>query len=862
MANTEHQQAAYMARAALIMFAEDIKAVMPYCMGQPEKNPAEKEHFFGFVRRDLTPKLVLAAYAAAARLLEGSDYLGDLDIGSDIGAMLFRLPDGRRMAALYTDGPEQRILFRPDCDRLTRTDIVGNSEELEVRNGKLPLTLTEDPVYLIGLGPAVEGKLTRDGGKWSGVIRRGKRECRFAADPAAAFDAPGVQWHEMNATGIDKSKFLVRWAAAWNRQFLLLDFRITDDEPGWNPGDGADVWKGDAIELFISARPDRVVPGFLKEFDYQLLFTPFAKNSRKEVAVYGMCGDNSLRGKPIPGVKAVYRVEKDGWSARLAIPFAALGLPDGPQDKIGLEIAVDNRGKEQPRFQVNSNDCSVRPRHQNQPLRHRHAGRRRTAGRHRLVRRQRHDPAERLHHLVEGRPDFRPYQTPDAHQLQSGPGDQQTGGRRRTVFPDDHPERQHLSGLQHREGEDRDLPDSGGGAEMKLCVAFLFCFAALLLPGGELPNREALFALPGWTPAPGFEPNGNENIRGIFYDGLPYRGKPTRVFAWYGTPAKTEGKCPAIILVHGGGGTAFRYWARLWVERGYAVLAMDTTGGVPRNNGESGSDNSVHHPEGGPGLGRVFRDTGLPPQEQWPYHAIGAVIRANTLLRSFPEIDPERIGVTGISWGAVVGETAVSLDSRFKFAAMVYGCGFLGRNSSWKETEFAKMPPELVERWVRLWDPSSYLAGDKVPILFCNGVSDRHFRPDSWWSTCRLVKPELRHTALRVGMGHAHPPSGDQPEVAAFADAAVRGGKPLPRIVSQTPESVVYDAPIPLKRAELNCTEDTGDWTRRRWKIVPARIDREKRTVTAEIPPAATAWYFNIIDERGCIASGEIEEKK
>ena len=53
MANTEHQQAAYMARAALIMFAEDIKAVMPYCMGQPEKNPAEKEHFFGFVRRDL-----------------------------------------------------------------------------------------------------------------------------------------------------------------------------------------------------------------------------------------------------------------------------------------------------------------------------------------------------------------------------------------------------------------------------------------------------------------------------------------------------------------------------------------------------------------------------------------------------------------------------------------------------------------------------------------------------------------------------------------------------------------------------------------------------------------------------------------
>lgn len=109
---------------------------------------------------------------------------------------------------------------------------------------------------------------------------------------------------------------------------------------------------------------------------------------------------------------------------------------------------------------------------------------------------------------------------------------------------------------------------------MKLRFAFLFCFAALLLTGGELPDREALFALPAWAPAPGYESNGNESIRGIFYDGLPYRGKPTRVFAWYGVPAKTEGKLPAIILVHGGGGTAFRYWVRLWMERGYAVLAM------------------------------------------------------------------------------------------------------------------------------------------------------------------------------------------------------------------------------------------------------------------------------------------------
>lgn len=396
-------------------------------------------------------------------------------------------------------------------------------------------------------------------------------------------------------------------------------------------------------------------------------------------------------------------------------------------------------------------------------------------------------------------------------------------------------------------------------------MKLLFCLAALLVltPGSaELPNREALFALPNWSTAPGYEPAGTDGIRGIFYDGLPYHGKPTRVFAWYSKPAGAEEPLPAVILIHGGGGTAFRYWAALWVKRGYAVLAMDTNGGVPANNGDSGSDGSIRHPDGGPGLSRVFRDIDLPPQEQWPYHAVGAVIRANTLLRSFPEIDPERIGVTGISWGAVIGELAVSVDSRFRFAAMVYGCGFLAESSSWSQTEFAKLTPKQVERWTLLWDPASHLAGNTVPILFCNWVSDKHFRPDSWKKTCRLVKPELRHTAYRIRMGHAHPPSGDPPEVAVFADAMAKNGEPLPRLFSRTSDCAVYTSSVPLKQAEFHYTEDAGDWTGRRWQTAPAALDRENRTVRAEIPARATAWFFSITDSRNCIGSSEMEERK
>src|SRR4029077_4082632 len=49
-----------------------------------------------------------------------------------------------------------------------------------------------------------------------------------------------------------------------------------------------------------------------------------------------------------------------------------------------------------------------------------------------------------------------------------------------------------------------------------------------------------------------------EGVRAFFYEGLPFKEKPTRVFAYYGLPeGPKETKFPAMVLIHGGGGTAF-----------------------------------------------------------------------------------------------------------------------------------------------------------------------------------------------------------------------------------------------------------------------------------------------------------------
>lgn len=117
-------------------------------------------------------------------------------------------------------------------------------------------------------------------------------------------------------------------------------------------------------------------------------------------------------------------------------------------------------------------------------------------------------------------------------------------------------------------------------------------------------------------------PRANE-ARAVAFTGLPFHGKPTRVFAWLGIPEVKPGeKVPGMVLVHGGGGTAFDEWVRLWVSRGYAAIAMDTCGQVPVGN----YGQYVRDAEGGPPGWGGFEQIDWPREDQWTYHAVADAI--------------------------------------------------------------------------------------------------------------------------------------------------------------------------------------------------------------------------------------------
>ncbi|HEV7404400.1 MAG TPA: acetylxylan esterase, partial [Chthoniobacteraceae bacterium] len=249
----------------------------------------------------------------------------------------------------------------------------------------------------------------------------------------------------------------------------------------------------------------------------------------------------------------------------------------------------------------------------------------------------------------------------------------------------------------------------------------LLALALLLFPflagAADAPipwQNEVLFQAPKTYPAPGFE---QEGMEALFYETLPWEGKPTRSFAYLGLPAHAAGeKVPAMVLVHGGGGTAFPAWVRLWTSRGYAAIAMDTCGALPT------TENGKHprHEFGGPAGWGGWDQTDKAPEDQWTYHAVADVLLAHSLLRARPEVDPARIGLTGISWGGYLTCIVAGVDDRFRFAAPVYGCGFLGDNSAWLG-QFQKLGADGAKLWLQRWDPSVYLPHAKMPMLWVTG---------------------------------------------------------------------------------------------------------------------------------------------
>ena len=402
-----------------------------------------------------------------------------------------------------------------------------------------------------------------------------------------------------------------------------------------------------------------------------------------------------------------------------------------------------------------------------------------------------------------------------------------------------------------------------------------FCVArALLLAFGLFAACNVLAAV-NWpletlrTPPRTFDASqhSTNGVRALFYEGLPYRGKPTRVFAYLGLPEHApDERVPAMVLVHGGGGSAFLRWVKFWNSRGYAAISMDTCGKISGNT--KGNEQFGHYPYqwSGPAGWGGFATVNDPDEDHWMYHAVAAVVRANSLVRSLPDVDPDRVGLTGVSWGGIITCTAASIDDRFRFAAPVYGCGAnFTLAPAWQEN-CGILGWENVDTWRSKWDPINYLPQCTVPIHWLDGTNDPWFALPAI-ERCREAMRCESGATFRVRMVHTHGRvSEEADEIVALAGRYLRGGPALPQIVGMRRDggcvsaSLAADDKMPAVRAVLDYTLDPPDrdglWYSRKWASAPAEIADGK--VTAKLPDGAKAYYLNVETKDGVRTSSHV----
>ncbi len=366
-------------------------------------------------------------------------------------------------------------------------------------------------------------------------------------------------------------------------------------------------------------------------------------------------------------------------------------------------------------------------------------------------------------------------------------------------------------------------------------------------------EREQVLALAQMTAPPkthvaeGFAATGG--VKALFFEALPWKGKPTRVFAWLGLPEKRAGKIPGIVLVHGGGGTAFKEWVQKWNEHGYAALSIAVEGQTDQRVAKGAGATATgwkRHEWAGPERSGIYADSERSLKEQWIFHACADVVLANSLLRSLPEVEAGQIGLMGISWGGVITSTAIGIDTRFAFAIPTYGCGHLfdadnqygralGSNQLYRE----------------VWDPMVRLARAQLPVLWFSWPEDQHFPMDCLAACCHAA-PGPRQLALIPGMRHGHQAGWNPPDSYAFADSIVRDGKPWcaqakAELVGGKAQATFASAKTP-DCATLISTTGTGFTGNRKWIESPATLAKQGNAwrASAPLPPGTTAWYMNL----------------
>ena len=233
-----------------------------------------------------------------------------------------------------------------------------------------------------------------------------------------------------------------------------------------------------------------------------------------------------------------------------------------------------------------------------------------------------------------------------------------------------------------------------------------------------------------------------------------FKGKKSRIAGYYCLPAGKT-KLPAFVWAHGGGQRADRHRGEYFARQGYASIDINWLGRPLEDGIDINTDWGNVDPTQGPqfyskALRQGWKRSLLPDEytidavssprnSNWFLLAVAAR-RGITFLEQQPEVNADRIGLSGFSMGGMI-TALTAIDSRLKAVVpFVGGTGFKyvefpgGIEGSSIRGHFQNL--ELYKSTI---DASAYWPFVRCPVCFISSTNDFHSVFDRIYRSMALV---------------------------------------------------------------------------------------------------------------------------
>lgn len=358
---------------------------------------------------------------------------------------------------------------------------------------------------------------------------------------------------------------------------------------------------------------------------------------------------------------------------------------------------------------------------------------------------------------------------------------------------------------------------------------------------------------------------------GIKIDRVTFKSKDqtNTVYGIIASPVN-EGVYPGVLVLHGGKGNAEGERDRLekFAEAGYVAMAIDLPG-------LSNIDNTPHSK--GP-----WKQ--LSVDEQHRFNVTGgaknslltdctvAAIEAFNLICNQSNVDNERVGITGLSWGGYTTTLLAGLlKNRVKAAYAIYGSGFYDKGSIW-EPILNGLPENEKEIWLKYLDPGRRAGSITAPYFIEAASNDIYFLPPSIMSTLDRV-PGIKNQVWGPNLSHTRVQNGEHMQISYFDHYLKDIGEPFCEVEVKN----IYRTSNPTKRrfdiliegrepadifsVRLYYSKANVDWPHRVWNTLEAKVDT-KGNFIAIMPDDFIEdhinYYASVIDSQGIEVSSVI----